>query len=212
MQRPFVLGISGGSGSGKTSLTRALQQAVGADCSVVDHDSYYKDLSDRPLSARERVNFDHPDSLDNALLAQHLNALQRGAPVERPVYDFATHTRTEKTKRVDARSLVICEGILILAVAEVRRQLDLSVFVDAPADIRALRRVQRDVGERGRTVSSVVYQYFETVRPMHAQFVEPAMRAADVVLDWRRTPEEQAQTVLERVRAVRSDATLQAAT
>lgn len=212
-QRPFVLGISGGSGSGKTSLTRALQRAAGRDgCSVVDHDSYYRDLSDRPLSARERVNFDHPDSLDNALLAEHLGALQRGAPVERPVYDFATHTRTGQTKRVEARPLVICEGILILAVPALRRRLDLSVYVDAPADVRALRRVQRDVDERGRTVASVVSQYLETVRPMHDQFVEPAKRAADVVLDWRRTPDEQAQAVLERVRALRGAALVQAAT
>ncbi|MGC6487631.1 MAG: uridine kinase [Planctomycetota bacterium] len=203
-QRPFLLGISGGSGSGKTSLTRALQDALGAEgCSVLDHDSYYRDLSDRPLSARERVNFDHPDSLDNDLLAHHLGALQSGRPVERPVYDFATHTRTRQTKRVEARPLVICEGILVLAVPALRRRLDLSVFVDAPADIRALRRVQRDVGERGRTVASVVQQYCETVRPMHAQFVEPAKRVADLVLDWRRAPDEQAHAVLAEVGARR---------
>jgi len=208
-----VLGISGGSGSGKTSLTRALQRAVGVDaCSVIDHDSYYRDLSDRPLSARERVNFDHPDSLDNELLAEHLAKIQRGEQVLRPVYDFATHTRTTETKRVKPRELVIVEGILVLAVPALRRLVDLSVYVDAPADVRALRRAQRDVGERGRTVASVVRQYFDTVRPMHARFVEPAKRAADLVLDWQRSPEEQSQTVLEQVRARRDDARATSAT
>lgn len=208
-----MLGISGGSGSGKTSLTRALQRAVGVDaCSVIDHDSYYRDLSDRPLSARERVNFDHPDSLDNELLAEHLAKIQRGEQVLRPVYDFATHTRTTETKRVEPRELVIVEGILVLAVPALRRLVDLSVYVDAPADVRALRRAQRDVGERGRTVASVVRQYFDTVRPMHARFVEPAKRAADLVLDWQRSPEEQSQTVLAQVRARRDDARATSAT
>ena len=197
----FAIGISGGSGSGKTSLARALMEALGAErCSLVDHDSYYRDLSDRPLSVRERVNFDHPDSLENDLLARHIRDLLRGVAVERPVYDFATHTRATATRRVKAREVVVCEGILLLAVPELQRSFDLRVFIDTPADVRALRRVQRDITERGRTVHSVVQQYFETVRPMHEQFVEPARRTADVVLDWRRSPEEQARTVVQAVR------------
>lgn len=197
----FAIGISGGSGSGKTSLARALTEALGAErCSLIDHDSYYRDLSDRPLSVRERVNFDHPDSLENDLLARHVQDLLRGAAIERPVYDFATHTRAKTKRRIEAREVVVCEGILLLAVPELQRSFDLRVFVDTPADVRALRRVQRDITERGRTVQSVVQQYFETVRPMHEQFVEPARRTADVVLDWRRSPEEQARTVVQAVR------------
>ena len=197
----FAIGISGGSGSGKTSLARALTEELGAErCSLIDHDSYYRDLSDRPLSVRERVNFDHPDSLENDLLARHVQDLLRGAAIERPVYDFATHTRAKTTRRIEAREVVVCEGILLLAVPELQRSFDLRVFVDTPADVRALRRVQRDITERGRTVQSVVQQYFETVRPMHEQFVEPARRTADVVLDWRRSPEEQARTVVQAVR------------
>ena len=197
----FAIGISGGSGSGKTSLARALTEELGAErCSLIDHDSYYRDLRDRPLSVRERVNFDHPDSLENDLLARHVQDLLRGAAIERPVYDFATHTRAKTTRRIEAREVVVCEGILLLAVPELQRSFDLRVFVDTPADVRALRRVQRDITERGRTVQSVVQQYFETVRPMHEQFVEPARRTADVVLDWRRSPEEQARTVVQAVR------------
>ena len=199
--RPFSIAVSGGSGSGKTSLTRAIVETLGDErCCVLDHDSYYKDLSDRPLSLRQRTNFDHPDSLDNDLLRSHLERLLRGVAVERPVYDFATHTRTPTTKRVEPRPLIICEGILLLAVPALRRSFDLRVFVDTPADVRALRRLRRDIEERGRSVESVIKQYFDTVRPMHEQFVEPARATADLVLDWKRTPAEQAETVLARLR------------
>ena len=208
---PLVIGISGGSGSGKTSLTRALVELLGPDgCSVLDHDSYYRDLSDRPLPLRERVNFDHPDSLENDLLARHLRDLSRGVAIERPVYDFATHTRTAESERVAPQSIVICEGILLLAVPELRRSFDLRVFVDAPADVRALRRVKRDIAERGRTVDSVMKQYLETVRPMHEQFVEPARRTADIVMHWRQDPAAQAQRVIDAIRARRDGAPLEA--
>ena len=209
--RPFSIAVAGGSGSGKTSLTRALVEALGEDgCCVLDHDSYYHDLSDRPLSLRQRTNFDHPDSLDNALLQRHLDALLRGAAVERPIYDFATHTRTDATKPVETRPVVICEGILLLAVPALRRSFDLRVFVDAPADVRALRRLRRDIVERGRTVESVVKQYFDTVRPMHEQFVEPARRTADLVLDWQLSPAAQAAQVLQRLRARQGEEPLEA--
>jgi uridine kinase len=208
---PFVIGISGGSGSGKTSLTRALVETIGPDgCSVLDHDSYYRDLSDRPLSLRERTNFDHPDSLENDLLARHLRDLSRGVAIERPVYDFATHTRTATCKKVEPQPVVICEGILLLAVPELRRSFDLRVFVDAPADVRAVRRVKRDIAERGRTVDSVIKQYLTTVRPMHEQFVEPARRSADVVMDWQQDPAAQAQLLLQKVRTRSDQGTLEA--
>ena len=198
----FATGISGGSGSGKTSLARALMEALGAErCSLVDHDSYYRDLSDRPLSVRERVNFDHPDSLENDLLARHIRDLLRGVAVERPVYDFATHTRATATRRVEAREVVVCEGILLLAVPELQRSFDLRVFIDTPADVRALRRVQRDITERGRTVHSVVQQYFETVRPMHEQFVAPCRARADLVLDGTQPPDSLVEQLEAVVRA-----------
>jgi len=199
--KPFAIGIAGGSGSGKTSLTRALMDALGDDrCCVLEHDSYYRDLSDRPLSVRQRTNFDHPDSLESELLARHVRELLRGDAIERPVYDFATHTRTGVTLRIEPKPVVICEGILLLAVPELRGAFDVSIYIDTPADVRALRRVQRDIVERGRTVQSVIQQYFDTVRPMHEQFVEPAGRTADVLLDWQQSSREQAGSVLQMLR------------
>lgn len=194
--RPFAVALAGGSGSGKTSLTKALVDALGAErCAVLDHDSYYRDLQDLPLAARARVNFDHPDSLESDLLASHIKALRAGRAVERPRYDFANHARLPATVRIEPRPVILCEGILLLAVPELRAAFDLRVFVDAPADVRALRRLQRDIRERGRTVESVVSQYMTSVRPMHEQFVEPARNTADLVLGWQHTPEEWANTV-----------------
>lgn len=210
---PFAIGIAGGSGSGKTSLTRALVDALGRDrCCVLDHDSYYRDLSDRPLSLRGRTNFDHPDSLENALLEQHLRHLMQGFAIDRPVYDFATHTRAADRRRIEPRPIVVCEGILLLAVPELRRSFGLRVFVDTPADVRALRRVRRDIDERGRTVHSVVQQYFDTVRPMHEAFVEPARATADLVLDWQQSPEEQARVVVRALEERRGDTAVAAST
>tara|TARA_R110002072_G_scaffold109160_2_gene236371 strand:- start:9547 stop:10086 length:540 start_codon:yes stop_codon:yes gene_type:complete len=166
---------------------------------VLDHDSYYKDLSDQPLPIRATTNFDHPNSLDNGLVAEHIRQLMRGQPVERPHYDFATHTRRAETQAVAARPIIICEGILLLAVPELRRSFDLRLYIETPADVRALRRVQRDIDERGRTLQSVIKQYFDTVRPMHEQFVEPARRSADAVLDWRQSSTQQAKTVLQKM-------------
>jgi uridine kinase len=199
--RPFTVAIAGGSGSGKTSLTRALVEAIGRErCSVLDHDSYYRDLSDLPIEQRAEVNFDHPESLENGLLADHLQCLRDGRAVERPLYDFATHTRLPATTRIEPRPIVLCEGILLLAVPELHRAFDLRVFVDTPADVRALRRVQRDILERGRTVQSVVHQYLQSVRPMHERFVEPARSTADLVLGWQHTPAEWATTVTDLLR------------
>lgn len=199
--RPFAVAIAGGSGSGKTSLTRALVGLLGRDrCAVLDHDSYYRDLAHLPPEVRADANFDHPESLENDLMAQHIERLRLGLPVERPVYDFTTHTRRAGTTRVEARPVILCEGILLLAVAELRSAFDLRVFVDTPADVRALRRVRRDIVERGRTVESVVHQYLESVRPMHERFVEPARASADLVLGWQHTPEEWAATVLATLR------------
>ncbi len=199
--RPFAVAVAGGSGSGKTSLTRALVGLLGrGECAVLDHDSYYRDLDHLPLAMRAEVNFDHPESLESDLLAHHIATLRNGGAVDRPVYDFATHTRRSVTTRIDPRPIIVCEGILLLAVPELRTAFDLRVYIDTPADVRALRRVQRDIVERGRTVESVVHQYLESVRPMHERFVEPARTTADLVLGWQHTPEEWAATVLATLR------------
>lgn len=199
--RPFSLAIAGGSGSGKTSLTRALVGLLGPmDCAVLDHDSYYRDLSHLPPAERAATNFDHPESLESDLLGAHLSQLRAGRAVERPCYDFATHTRTKLTMRVEPRPVIVCEGILLLAVPELRTAFDLRVYIDTPPDVRALRRVQRDIAERGRTVESVVQQYLETVRPMHERFVEPARTTADLVLGWQHPPHEWAAIVLATLR------------
>jgi uridine kinase len=196
--KPFAIAIAGGSGSGKTSLTRALVDELGRDrCCVLDHDSYYKDLSHQTLAARAATNFDHPASLDNVLIAEPIRQWLLGQAIERPRYDFATHTRTAETQTVAARPIIICEGILLLAVPELRRSFDLRLYIETPADVRALRRVQRDIDERGRTLQSVIKQYFSTVRPMHEQFVEPARRSANAVLDWRQSSAAQAKAVLQ---------------
>ncbi len=199
--RPFTVALAGGSGSGKTSLCEALVQAIGSGrCAVLDHDSYYRDLAHLPLDERAGTNFDHPDSLDNHLLAQHLADLRAGIDVARPGYDFTTHSRRPEATRVEPRPIILCEGILLLAVPELREAFDLRVYVDTPADVRALRRVQRDIVERGRTVESVVHQYLTSVRPMHEQFVEPARATADLMLGWQHTPQEWATTVLATLR------------
>jgi uridine kinase len=199
--RAFTVAIAGGSGSGKTSLTRALVGLLGStECAVLDHDSYYRDHGNLPLALRAEVNFDHPESLENDLLARHLAELVAGRAIERPCYDFATHTRTRRTLRVEPRPVIVCEGILLLAVPELAPAFDLRVFVDTPADVRALRRVQRDLVERGRTLEAVVAQYLTTVRPMHERFVEPARATADLVLPWQHAPHEWAAQVVAAIR------------
>lgn len=199
--RPFTLAIAGGSGSGKTSLTRALVGLLGPqECAVLDHDSYYRDLSHLPPAERAEANFDHPESLESDLLAHHIAELRAGRAIDRPCYDFATHTRTKVTRRIEPRPVIVCEGILLLAAPELDQAFDLRVFVDTPADVRVLRRVQRDIVERGRTVDSVAQQYLATVRPMHERFVEPARSTADLLLAWQHTPQQWAGTVLATLR------------
>ena len=172
--RPFVVGIAGGTASGKTTLAERAAARVGA--ALVTHDRYYFD-------ADASTNFDHPDSLDTAGLAAHLDALREGRPVDLPVYDFATHRRAPRTERLAPRPLVFVEGILVLSSAELRRRFDLTVFVYAAADVRLIRRVRRDIAERGRDLESVLSQYLATVRPMHETYVEPSAAHAALVLD-----------------------------
>ncbi len=178
-----VLGLAGGSGAGKTTLVDGLTSRLRGDVSVLWFDEYYHDLVHLSPEQRAAVNFDHPDSLDEALLIEHLDGLLAGRPVDVPVYDFATHTRTGRTRRVEPRPVVVVDGILVLAVPALRSRLDLAVFVDAPAEVRLARRMYRDVRERGRTTASVRAQFEATVAPMHETFVDPSAEYADLRLD-----------------------------
>ncbi len=203
--RSAVLGLAGGSGAGKTTLVDGLTSRLGDDASVLWYDEYYHDLAHLPVEQRAVVNYDHPDSLDEALLVDHLDSLLAGRPVDVPIYDFATHTRTGRTRRVEPRPVVVVDGILVLAVPALRRRLDLAVFVDAPAEIRLARRMDRDVRERGRTTASVQAQFEATVAPMHEAFVGPSATHADLCLDGRGDLAANLDTVMAAVDRLRSD-------
>lgn len=180
---PFVLGVAGGTGSGKTTVAERLAEVMGADAlTLIRLDSYYRDRSDLPFEERAVINYDHPDAFDWALLLDHVRALLRGDDVLAPVYDFTTHLRSGREERIRPSRIVIVEGILVLWEPALRTLMDLKVFVDTDADLRFIRRMTRDVAERGRTVDSVVQQYEHTVRPMHLQFIEPTKRYADVIV------------------------------
>ena len=180
---PIIIGVAGGSGSGKTTVSQAILDRVGTErIAYIQHDSYYRELSHLPYEARARVNFDHPDSLDNELLTAHLDTLCSGRPVNVPIYDFTRHNRRAESERVFPHPVVLVEGILIFAEKALRERMDVKIYVDADADLRFIRRLDRDVAERGRTVTSVIEQYLNTVRPMHLEFVEPSKRYADIVI------------------------------
>jgi uridine kinase len=180
---PIVIGIAGGTGSGKTTVAEVILQRVGADrIAFLPHDAYYRDLEDLPRAQRDLINFDHPDSLETGLLVRHLQALRQWEAVEVPIYDFTRHTRTPATRHVQPQPVILTEGILVFAEAELRKLFDVKIFVDTDADIRFIRRLQRDIEERGRTAASVIHQYHTTVRPMHLEFVEPSKRYADVII------------------------------
>jgi uridine kinase len=179
----LVIAIAGGSGSGKTTVAQVILQRVGPDrISFLQHDAYYKDLSGLPPVQRAEVNFDHPNSLESELLIQHIKQLKNGQPVEVPIYNFATHSRTERTYTVQARGVILVEGILLFTEPALRDLFDVKLFVDTDSDIRFIRRLQRDISERGRTTDTVIHQYMTTVRPMHLEFVEPSKRYADVII------------------------------
>lgn len=183
MRKPFVIGVAGGSGSGKTTVARNILERTGPrHVAHLLHDHYYHDLEHLTFEERARVNFDHPDSLDNALFREHLEALLENRSVQRPVYDFKTHRRTGETVQLDPRPVILVEGILIFADPALRALMDLRIFVDTEADLRVLRRLQRDVAERGRNLESVMDQYLNSVRPMHLEFVAPSKKHANIVL------------------------------
>lgn len=181
--RPVTIAVAGGTGSGKTTISNALLERVGHhNIAYIPHDAYYRELDHLSAEERAAINFDHPDSLDTELMIEHIKALQSWQPVEIPIYDFKTHRRTESTQHVSAQPIILVEGILIFAEEQLRELFDVKIFVDTDADLRFIRRLQRDITERGRTADSVVAQYLSTVRPMHLKFVEPSKRYADVII------------------------------
>jgi uridine kinase len=180
---PLVIGIAGGSGSGKTTVAQTILQRVGPDrIAFLQHDSYYKDLRGLPPAQRNEFNFDHPNSLETELLIEHIGALRDGQPVSVPIYDFSTDSRTAQTFTIQPRKVILVEGILIFTEAALRKLFDIKIFVDTDADLRFIRRLERDIHERGRSTDSVVKQYMHTVRPMHLEFVEPSKRYADIII------------------------------
>ena len=179
----LVIGIAGGSGSGKTTVAQEILQRVGRErIAFLQHDSYYKDLSGLPPTQRAQINFDHPNSLETELLIQHVASLRDGKAVEVPIYNFSTDSRTGQTFTVQPRRVILVEGILIFTEAALREMFDVKIFVDTDPDLRFIRRLERDLAERGRTTESVIKQYQSTVRPMHLEFVEPSKRYADVII------------------------------
>jgi uridine kinase len=183
MTAPVIIGIAGGTGSGKTTVARAIYDRVGKDrIEWISHDSYYRNFEGLTPEERHHINFDHPDSLETELLARHIDVLCKGSAVEVPIYDFTTHSRKPDTQRVEPRRVIIVEGILVLAEAELRKRIHIKLFVDTPPDIRFMRRLVRDIKTRGRSMESVIEQYVTTVRPMHEEFVEPSKRYADLII------------------------------
>jgi uridine kinase len=181
--KPLVIGIAGGSGSGKSTVARKVGEALSrSSVAFLDMDAYYRNFAHLPMEERKRVNWDHPEAFDTDLFVSQLRELCAGRPVDKPIYDFVTHTRSERTERIQSADVLVLDGILLFADERLRELCDVKVFVDADADIRLIRRLRRDVQKRGRTLDDVIAQYLETVQPMHLQFVEPSKRYADVIV------------------------------
>lgn len=181
--KPLIIGVGGGSGSGKTTVVRHILHGIGeGNIQLLQHDSYYRDLSHLSLEERKKQNFDHPASLETELMIRHVDALKNGYKVEVPVYDFAAHTRSENTESITPKKIILLDGILIFTEPDLRKQMDIKIFVDTDGDVRLLRRIKRDIMERGRELEGVMNQYERFVRPMHLEFVEPSKRYADVII------------------------------
>ncbi|MBC7870846.1 MAG: uridine kinase [Chitinophagaceae bacterium] len=200
---PITIAVAGGTGSGKTTISNALLDRVGhQNIAYLPHDAYYKDLNHMPLSFRRTINFDHPDALDTPLLIEHIKQLQQWQPAQCPIYDFTEHRRIERTEHVRPQPIILVEGILIFVEAELRKLFDVKIFVDTDADLRFIRRLKRDIEERGRTAESVIDQYLNTVRPMHMEFVEPTKRYADVIIPEGGYNEVAIDMVADRIRSM----------
>ena len=201
VDKVMVIGIAGGTGSGKTTITKKLIQHFGEDVCVIHHDNYYKAHHDMSYEERSKLNYDHPDSFDTDMLVEAVKELKRGHSVVCPVYDYTVHDRSDKTVTVNPAKVVIVEGILIFSCKELCQQMDIKIYVDTDADVRILRRIMRDVRDRGRSLDSVVNQYLSTVKPMHEQFVEPSKRNADIIIPEGGHNLVAMEMVMERVRA-----------
>ena len=201
MQKVMVIGIAGGTGSGKTTITRRLMQRFGNSVCMISYDNYYKARHDTPFEERAKINYDHPDAFDTELFLQDLRALKAGKAIQCPQYDYAIHDRLEQTKTIRPAKVILVEGILIFASQELCDEMDIKIFVDADADVRILRRIVRDVRDRGRSLESVVNQYLTTVKPMHEQFVEPSKRRADIIIPEGGHTLVALDMIMERVRA-----------
>lgn len=200
---PIIIGVAGGTGSGKTTVANVILERVGKDrIAYLPHDAYYRDLRNLPPEQKATINFDHPNSLESELMVEHIQKLKRNEPVDLPIYDFSTHSRTNKTIRIEPHPVIIVEGILIFAEPELRNQFDVKIFVDTNADIRFIRRLQRDIAERGRTMENVIQQYLSTVRPMHLEFVEPSKRYAHVIIPEGGLNEVAMDMVIARIEAL----------
>ena len=198
-----VIGIAGGSGSGKTTVLRRVMERFGPRrIALLDHDAYYRPLDHLAPEDRARFNFDHPDALETDLMVDHLDALLAGEGVEKPTYDFETHSRRDETERVESRPVILIDGILVLAEPALRERMDVKIYVDAPDDVRLMRRIERDLHERGRSIESILDQYRRTVRPMHLEFVEPSKRHADVIIPRGGRNEVAIDMVLARVQSL----------
>ena len=201
--RAFIIGVAGGTGSGKTTVSRRIWEAVGRErIAYIQHDNYYKDQSHLTPEQRALTNYDHPDSLETSLLVEHLKELRAGRPVDIPIYDFAIHNRSKQTLRVEPARVILVEGILIFVEPALREMMDMRIFVDTDADIRFIRRLRRDMVERGRTLDSVVKQSLSTVRPMHMEFVEPSKRYADIIVPQGGDNRVAMEMIVSRIRAV----------
>lgn len=182
-KEPLIIGVGGGSGSGKTTVVKHILSSIGRNnILLIQHDSYYRDLNHLPLEERKKQNFDHPSSLETELMIRHVNALKNGYQVDIPVYDFAAHTRSEETVKAAPKEIILLDGILIFTEPDLRKLMDIRLFVDTDDDVRLLRRIKRDIMERGRELEGVIHQYETYVRPMHLEFVEPSKRYADIII------------------------------
>ena len=203
---PLVIGVAGGSGSGKTTVANIVLNRVGRHrISYLPHDAYYRDLTDLPLNQRAQINFDHPDSLESDLLVEHIQRLKNWETIQLPVYDFTHHSRTKETIPVKPQRVILVEGILIYTEKKLRDLFDVKIFVDTDSDLRFIRRLQRDITERGRTTETVITQYLSTVRPMHLEFVEPSKRYADIIIPEGGLNEVAMDMVIARIEALLKD-------